>query len=145
MMNENCVMVFVTPQKSCARLIEASAKIAESKSTKLMVISIVNNFDNKTTEALNELYAYVESLNASMNLYVNNEAFLTAAVAAKRFHATEIVTGFPGEQSSMFVTNLHKLLPDIPITMVDENGVEYKMIHYTKEQLDEFKSGISLT
>lgn len=141
---ESCIMVFVTAQQSCARLIEAGYEIAEKTNQKLKVISIINKFDEKTTNTLKELYDYVDTLNAEMNLYVNNEPFITAAVAAKRFKATEIITGFPKDNGSPFIYGLHSIAPDIPITMVDEDGTQYRMVQYTKEELNELKANINL-
>ena len=69
----------------------------------------LNKFDEKTTNTLKELYDYVDTLNAEMNLYVNNEPFITAAVAAKRFKATEIITGFPKDNGSPFIYGLHSI------------------------------------
>ncbi len=141
---ESCIMVFVTAQQSCARLIEAGYEIAEKTNQKLKVISIINKFDEKTTKTLKELYDYVDTLNAEMNLYVNNEPFITAAVAAKRFNATEIITGFPKDNGSPFIYGLHSIVPDVPITMVDEGGTQYRIVQYTKEELKELKANISL-
>lgn len=132
-MNENCVMVFVTPQNSCARLIEAGAQIAVNKNLKLIVVSVTDKFDSKTSDALGNLYNLVKGSGAEMKLYVNSEPVLTAAVAAKRYKTREIVTGFPGENSGMFINGLHSLIPDIPITMVDSKGTQYRIENYTEE------------
>ena len=42
----------------------------------------------------------------------------------------DIVTGFPKERSTHFVSALHTLVPDIQISMVDvdDNGKIYRMI-----------------
>lgn len=134
--NESCVMVFVTPQSSCARLIEAGAEIAEKESCKETVVSIINTqFENKIEE-LNELYAEVEKHSANMNVYFNNEPVLTAAVVAKRLNAKTIITGFPGENSMGFSSYLHELLPDIPIIMIDMESRQYRLFHSEAEHVN---------
>ena len=55
---------------------------------------------------------------------------ILAAVIAKKKGAVDIVTGFPKERSTHFVSALHTLVPDIQISMVDvdDNGKIYRMI-----------------
>ena len=59
-----------------------------------------------------------------------------AAVIAKKKGAVDIVTGFPKERSSHFVSALHTLVPDIQISMVDvdDNGKIYRMIPQDAQQ-----------
>ncbi len=127
--NESCVTVFVTPQSSCARLIEAGAEIAAAEGKKEIVISVINPLTGSKSKELNELYAEVEKHNANMNVYFNSEPVLTAAVAAKRFNTSTIITGYPGENSMGFISYLHELLPDIPIIMIDTDNRQYKLSH----------------
>ena len=134
MKNNSCIMVCVTPQSSCRRLIETGAAKAKENNTELIVISVLNTFSNNMN-ALTELYDCVERNGADMNLYFNSEPVLTAAVAAKKFGAKELITGFPGENSSAFIAQLHELLPEIPVCMVDGDGMQYRIIRSTPEEI----------
>lgn len=133
--NEKCIMVFVTPQKSCARLIEAGAIIAAKEDKKLNVISVIGNQHQNSIESLNYLYECVEKNNADMNIYFNNEPVITAAVAAKRFKASQLITGFPGDESMGFISMLHDLIPDIPITMIDKDNRHYRLAALSDDQV----------
>ena len=65
-----------------------------------------------------------------MSVYFNDSPAILAAVIAKKKGAVDIVTGFPKERSTHFVSALHTLVPDIQISMVDvdDNGKIYRMI-----------------
>ncbi len=134
-MNENnkssCVMVCVTPQQSCQRLIEAGARIAREENLPLSVISVFkesNGFNANEGGALEELFQCTKKFNANMDVFFNNSPALVVAVAAKKYRAVTLVTGFPAEGSSGFIARIHEILPDLPITMVDENSCEYKIV-----------------
>ena len=135
-----CVMVCVTQQETCSRLIEAGARIAKEENLPLSVISVFK--ENKGMDAnsggvLEELFACAQKYNASMNVYFNDSPSLVVAVAAKRNRASTIVTGFPSDSSSGFIARIHEILPDIPITMVDSESNEYKVIQYNKDEIVE--------
>ena len=61
------------------------------------------------------------------------------AVAAKKENASTFVTGFPAEGSSGFIARIHELIPELPITMVDKDGSEYRIIPFSKEDLEAAK------
>lgn len=141
---EPCVMIFVTPQQSCARLIEAGTRIAACENKKAIIVSVIRGNDHKSIDALNNLYDCVEKSQADMNLYFNDDPDITAAVAAKKFNASTIVTGFPGERGSGFIHSVHELVPDIPITMVDYDNTEYKILPFKKADAEESRTSINL-
>ena len=142
MVKEKCVMVCVTPQTSCKRLIEAGAGIAEKSGEKLIIISILNTSANDL-DALGELYSCVEERNADMNVYFNGEPALTAAVAAKRYGARELITGFPGDGSNAFIGKVHELIPDVPIRMIDTDGTQYRIIRCTEEEIEKARASVN--
>lgn len=125
-----CVLVCVTPQQSCARLIEAGARIAKEGNRTLIVLSVFAQKDgmNANTAALENLYETARSVNAQMSVYFNDNPDIVTAVVAKRENAQTLVTGFPRENSSQFIARIHELVPDLPITMVDDDANEYRIL-----------------
>lgn len=131
-------MVCVTPQESCSRLIEAGARIAKEERMPLSVISIFresNGLNANEGGVLENLYSCAREHNASMNIYFNNSPSLVVAVAAKKMNASTLVTGFPAEGSSGFIASIHEILPDLPITMVDGDSNEYRILPFDKKEL----------
>lgn len=136
---QSSVIVCVTPQDSCTRLIEAGARIAEKENKSLVVLSVFkekNGLNANEGGALETLYEAARKYNARMNIYFNDSPAIVAAVVSKKENATVFVTGFPAEGSSGFIARIHELLPELPITMVDKDASEYKIIPFSKEDLE---------
>ena len=134
-----CVMVCVTPQQSCQRLIEAGARIAKEENLPLSVISVFkesNGLNANKGGVLETLFQCAKKYNAAMDIYFNNSPVLVVAVAAKKHNASTLVTGFPADGSSGFIAHIHELLPDLPITMVDSEMSEYKIIPFDSDELE---------
>ncbi len=130
-----CIMVCVTPQQSCARLIEAGARIAKEEDMPLSVISVFresNGLNANEGGALENLFECAKKFNASMDIYFNDSPALVVAVVCKKNNAANLVTGFPAEGSSGFIAQIHDILPDLPITMVDSESNEYKIVPVDK-------------
>ena len=131
-----CVAVCVTPQESCARLIEAGARIAEQEGLPLVVLSVFRESSGLNANeggALESLFECAGRFNASMNVYFNNSPSLVVAVAAKKLGAVNLITGFPEEGSSGFIGRIHDILPELIITMVDKEMNEYKILPTDKQ------------
>ena len=140
-------MVCVTPQQSCSRLIEAGARIAKEENLPLSVVSVFresSGLDVNIGETLENLFACSQKFQASMNVYFNDSPALVLAVVAKKSNASNLVTGFPGEGSNGFIAGIHELLPELPITMVDGDSNEYKIIPFDKNELDKIKTAESV-
>lgn len=135
-------MVCVTPQDSCARLIEAGARIAKQENLPLSVISVFkekNGFNANEGGALENLFECAKKYDAGMNIYFNDSPALVVAVSAKKNNASTLVTGFPAEGSSGFIARIHEILPELPITMVDKDSNEYKIIPVSEEDIERAK------
>ncbi len=135
-------MVCVTPQHSCARLIEAGARIANQENLPLSVISVFkekNGLNANEGGALENLFECAKKFNAGMNIYFNDSPELVVAVSAKKNNASTLVTGFPAEGSSGFIARIHEILPELPITMVDNDSNEYKIIPVSEEEIKRAK------
>ena len=133
-------MVCITQQESCLRLIEAGARIAKEENLPLSVISVFRESKGMNANdggLLENLFICAQKYNASMNVYFNDSPSLVVAVAAKKNNASTLVTGFPAQGSDGFIARIHEILPDLPITMVDSNSDEYKIISPDKEEVEE--------
>ena len=71
-----------------------------------------------------------------MNVYFNDSPALVIAVAAKKNNAVTLVTGFPAEGSSGFIARIHELLPELPVTMVDNDLKEYRIIPVDPKEVE---------
>lgn len=134
-----CIMVCVTPQQSCARLIEAGARIAKEENLPLEVISVFrqsSGLNANENNVLENLFECAKNFNASMNIFFNDSPALVVAAATKKRNATTLVTGFPAEGSSGFIARIHEFVPDLPITMVDNESNEYKIIPVDKDEVE---------
>ncbi len=137
-----CVMVCVTPQQTCHRLIEAGARIAREENLPLSVISVFrqsNSLNANEGGVLETLFDCAKKNNADMNIFFNDSPDLVVAVFAKKNNASTLVTGFPAEESNGFIARIHEILPELPITMVDEKSCEYKIIPVDKAELEKTK------
>ena len=134
---KSCVLVCVTPQSECERLIKAGALIAKEKELPLEVLSVFHQKDgfNPDPTVLEKLYRCAKEEKAQMSVYFNDSPALVTAVHAKKKGCVDIVVGFPKEQSNQFVPTLRAIVPDITISMVDveDNGKIYRMIPKSEE------------
>ena len=122
-----------------SRLIAAGARIAKEKGLPLKVISVFRESSGLNANAggaLETLYECARAYDAGMDIYFNDSPALVVAVAAKKRNAATLVTGFPAEGSSGFIARVHEILPDLPVTMVDEQSNEYKIIPIDKKDIE---------
>ncbi len=137
MKDKSCVLVCVTPQSECERLIKAGAMLAKEKNEALEVLSVFHEKDGfgPNPAVLEQLYSCAKDENAQMSVYFNDSPAIVAAVHAKKKGASDIVVGFPKERSTHFVSALRSLLPDVTISMVDVDDCDkiYRMIPQNKE------------
>lgn len=118
------VLVCVTSQPACRRLICAGAEIARQYGVPVKVVSVLPQglVSAKTAETLQTLYNISGKLGAEMTVYFNDDAALTAAVHARKTNAMHIVSGAPGADSNLFIETVKGLLPEIPMSIVDEEA-----------------------
>ncbi len=126
-MNENQsanVLVCVTDQLSCERLIRAGAALAQKYGVPVRVLSVLPEglVSPQTSKVLQSLYDIASSLGAEMTFYFNNEPALTAAVHASQTGAIHLVSGTPGTNSNLFIETIKGLMPELPLSVVDADG-----------------------
>ena len=118
------VLVCVTDQLSCERLIRAGAAVAETYGVPVKVLSVLPEglVSQKTADTLQSLYDTASALGAEMTFYFNDEPALTAAVHASKTGAVHMISGTPGVDSNLFVETIKGLIPEMPISVVDADG-----------------------
>ncbi len=134
METDRCILVCVTGQSSCERLIHAGAKLAEEKNVSLKVLSIFppNGCFRPDLEAIGELDRCAKQQGAEMLLFYNDLPFAVAASVAKKYRADSIVTGFSENGFSGFITALNSVLPETEIIMVDKEEKLHKILSGVK-------------
>ena len=103
MRKESRVLVCVTGQKSCARLIHDGAEIAAEEGASLSVVHVAKMGSNflgsaSEAEALEYLFAISKSHSADMMLLRNDDVVHTIAAHARRIGATIVVLGSDSNQ-----------------------------------------------
>jgi len=138
MNKKNVVLVCVTPQLSCKRLIEAGAAIAKSEGASVRILSVFPkrqcyNPDRNALEFLNRSAA---DTNAAMTVCFSDEPVKIALQYAGEQGVKRVVTGFPRENSSSFINDFHRLMPEMPLCMVDDDCTAYEIAPAADETND---------
>ena len=130
------VLVCVTGQHDCDRLIRTGKEIAEEESLSMQVLCVQPNSSGFETdcEELEYLRQTARDAGAEMSVYFNDDAALTAASLAKHIGAAHIVTGVAGSPAGEFIEMLHRLLPSIPISMVAKDRTIYNICPTKKDE-----------
>ena len=123
------VLVCVTDQPSCRRLILAGDAIAQKYQVPVKVVTVLKPglVSSKTADVLQTLYNIAGRLGAEMTVYFNDSPALTVAVHARQTNAVHIVSGSPGTDGNTFIETIKGLLPKTPMTIVDN---EQRMITF---------------
>ena len=127
------VLVCVTPQQSSKKLVEAGKALAAKNDCDLEVISVLPmNFDGDASvpQAIECIYRFAKQSGAQMAIYFNNDPALTVAAHAAVRKPLLLVTGFPGEDSNDFISTIHLLMPELPISMVGADALIYNMLPF---------------
>lgn len=114
------VLVCVTGQYDCDRLIEAGYALASERGWDLHVLCIHTPVNDLTllSDEIEYLYRTAKELSADMTIAFNHNAPRCAADFAVKVNAGHLVTGIPDERPNGFVLRLHEMLPKLRITMV---------------------------
>ncbi len=94
-MTDRCVLVCVTAQKDCARLIRRGREIADEKGTELKVLHVCTRKSQPKEDAaiLNELFSLAHEADAEMNIRYEEDAPAAIARYAGECGATVLVLG----------------------------------------------------
>lgn len=124
--NKGCVMVCITDQPRCNDLIAAAATIARKKELPLVAITVlrVGLMSEYTADRLQTMYNISERHGAELLVLFNDSPALTVAVAARQHKAQHLVVGTPGPMSNRFMETIKGILPEIPLTVVENEQKE---------------------
>ena len=121
------ILVCVTGQRDCDRLIVAGKKLAEKENVPLQVLCIqpMNDGYCAKSDEMEYLYQVTKEAGAEMTIFFQDDAPVIAAGFAKQVGAKHIVTGMPDGRANGFVQTVHYLIPKVPISMVAEDSTIY--------------------
>lgn len=119
------ILVCVTQQKTCERLILKAAELRDGFKSELFVIHVAKNEwlfldSKKESEALEYLYNVSKSVGASMTVQKSDEIVRTIADFSKENRIRHIVMGeSPGDhKENIFSRELKKMLNNVEIHVV---------------------------
>lgn len=118
------VLVCVTGQYDCDRLIEAGFEQAVELGAELHVLCVhppVRDLSYFSDE-IEYLYRTAKDLGADMTMLFSDKAPQCAAGFARKINARHLITGLPDNRPNGFVLTLSELLPRLQITMVTKEG-----------------------
>lgn len=118
------VLVCVTGQYDCDRLIEAGFEQAVEMGWDLHVLCVHTPTNDLSyfSDEVEYLYRTAKDLSADMTVFFSDNAPICTADFARKINARLLVTGMPDERPNGFVLTLHELLPRLQITMVTKEG-----------------------
>ncbi len=121
------VLVCVTDQIKCDRLIRSGRLIADSFSLDLKVINVETNFySDNAGLGIEHLYQVSSQYDAEMTVYYHDEALEPVTNYISTNDISHIVTGVPSSiDGSPFIEGLLAAFPRIPLTIVSEAGQFY--------------------
>jgi K+-sensing histidine kinase KdpD len=124
------IMVCVTPQKSCKRLIERGAAIAKSNNGQFAVIYVNNkkdlNRELKEQKVLLELFEFAQSLGGNVSILSGEKVYGTLAEFAKQNRITHIIVG-KSLRSAFEIQNSGEIINPL-IQAVESNGIQVEVI-----------------
>ena len=137
-MNErNNVLVCVTPQESSKNLIEAGKALAEKNDAELQVITVLplnGETQKDCPQMLDTLFQSVQKAKGEMAVYFSDDPDFTIAAHMAKTKPLLLVVGFPGENSNNFISLIHLLVPETPISMVDKDRRIYNMLPFEENR-----------
>lgn len=117
----NRVLVCVTQQKTCERLIKKGASIRDEIGGELFIIHAAKNGLNflgnlKEGEALEYLFSISKSVGAELNVLRSDDIVKTITGFAKENRITNLILGEPpGECNSDIINDIKKKLSSVDI------------------------------
>ncbi len=131
MNNQKTVLVCVTAQSSSENLIHSGKALAEKNSANLEIVSVIPiEEDNRDfdPQVLENLYSSSRTNGGELAVYFSDDPIMTVCAHIAKRKPLTLVVGFPGERSNNFVSLIHLILPDVPISMVDAKGTIYNIL-----------------
>jgi K+-sensing histidine kinase KdpD len=119
------VLVCVTGQHDCDRLIRVGKAIAEERHSPLHVVSVVPSDTKDCCAELEYLRQNAQNAGAEMTIFFHDEPAYVTAAFLKQIGAQQLVTGMAEAPINGFIEVIHQLMPRVPIAMVDKDETVY--------------------
>ena len=112
------ILVCVTRQKTCAKLIQKGAQLSKEQNCSLNVIHVVNENDKllyglSDGDALEYLFEITKEVGANLVVKRSKDVIKTIVSYAEETHCSHIVLGSSNNPSNNFVSKLQKKLPNV--------------------------------
>lgn len=120
------VLVLVTEQSDIRRLLLAGESIAASEGKPLRLVSVRprNTLRENPGAMVEGLFSMARDAHAELTVYYHDAPAEIATRCVSRYQAAIVVTGIPETlKDSETVGRLRSACPDIPIQLVDNNGM----------------------
>ena len=137
MNKDRIVLVCGTAQKSSENLVRAGKILSDKFNARLEVVTVLpvgDSENNIDPEVIEMLYQSAQNHGGDMSVYFSDDPIITVSAHIAKKKPLTIVVGFPGANSNNFISTIHLLLPDIPISMVDRDGTSYNILPYEAAQ-----------
>lgn len=123
------ILVCVTGQRDCDRLIQVGKQLALERQAELQVLCVqpASSGYDADCEELEYLRQTARDAGADMTVYFDDSPALIAAGFLKQTGATHLVTGMAGTPSNGFIERIHRLAPRVPISMVAKDRTIYNI------------------
>ena len=119
------ILVCVTDQESCGRLIEAGRKLADLSDTLLKVICVrPRNTENWFgSDEVEYLFNKSKQLDAEMIIIFHDYAIEAVEEYIRANDVDMIVVGMPPNPGhSIFISGIEENFPELPVIALDESG-----------------------
>ena len=125
-MEHHSVVVCVTDQQSCVRLIHAGSQLAEEKSCDLHVLSVVpaSNPPRSRGDALEFLFSASRAANAEMSVFYNDDPINTTLNFLEAKNASDLVLGIGPDRADGFTRTIFEKC-QAEIHIIGKNGEHY--------------------
>ena len=122
-MEEKCVLVCVTGQKTCERLIREGSRLAIERELELSVVHIAKPGAEllgnvSEAEALEYLFHFSTEYGAAMTVIRSDEVVRTVETHARRVGAAILVLGAPRAGQRDMTAEMKKHMPDMDFHIV---------------------------
>lgn len=137
-MNNKCVLVCVTAQKSSKHLVEVGKNLADNYNSILEVVSVLpqEQITDSSIKTIEEIHHLTKDFGGEMTLLFNDDPVLSLIAHIGKRKPITVVTGYPGENSNSFIESLRLLCPEQEISMVNNDQI------YTVSPSAQFKSHV---
>lgn len=127
--NTRTVLVCITPQIRCKKLISAGNLTANQENAVMKIFCVLpaNQSFSPDLEILEELNNASLEFNSELTVIFDDNPVDKISEAANQNDTLMLVTGLPGKNSSQFISLLCTKIGNIPLCMVDDDGTMYKV------------------